>query len=249
MKQLSVLYCVVVFSCMAQTGVVFDNLSGVTGNSDSVEIYGPLYDSFSTGPAGLLSDVQLLLSGDNTSSGEVAFGLYADQSTSPGTLIVPLGSLADSSLTNTPSIFDLALSSGLALAADTRYWIGLSGATTTAWAWSTDVSGVGVESEFFANASGVYADDPNGPYQMSVAVAPLPEPSSFLLLAAGLGFLGLVRQRVSASARSVLASQNAQGAEGEADGMCSSRIFARIRTKTKQVSASANVPASGTAVL
>jgi hypothetical protein len=186
---------VAIFSCLAPAQVlVYDNTGASTNGSDSVQDFGPLYDSFTSTVTGALSDVQLLLSGDNTSLGSVNLGLYADSLASPAALIANLDTLPDSSLGSPLALFNFSLTAQPPLTAGTRYWIGLSGATSADWGWSDDISGIGVGSEFVSNASGTYANDSSGPYQMSVTVSPIessPEPSSGILLAVGVGLLGL----------------------------------------------------------
>ncbi len=182
--------------------VVYDNTGATSDGVDCVATgltcntfspSGNLYDSFTTGSAGELIDLELVLTGDNTSSGAVEAGLYADNATTPGTLISVLGDVNDSTLSSTPTIYDVTLTANPLLAADTRYWIGLSGTTTAGWSWSFDTSGVGVASEFFANPGGTF-DNSLGPYQMSVSVNPsaVPEPSSALFVLAAIGAVALI---------------------------------------------------------
>jgi hypothetical protein len=84
--------------------------------------------------------------------------------------LTTIGTLADGLLPSTPTAVDFTLPTAFNLAANTRYWIGLSTANGSAalWNWSLDLSGTGVPGEFFANNGGV---SPNtlGPYQMRLA--------------------------------------------------------------------------------
>jgi hypothetical protein len=193
----------VMFSCFAHASVVFDNISAVKGGADPVAsplygYFGPLYDSFSTGAdVGVLVDLQFVLSG-TPDSGSVDIGLYSDADTSPGLEIVDFGTLYDTSLSNTPTIYEIATGDPV-LAPNTRYWIGIrdnsaTGITSAFWDWSTDTSGIGVDGEFFANADGVFADEIYGPYQMSVDPVPapvssVPEPATNALLPLGASLL------------------------------------------------------------
>ena len=175
-----------VLACSLRADVTLYNSTGqATSGSDPIQSFGPLYDSFSTGVnAGVLSKVQLLLSGDNISPGSIAVGLYGDNSTTPGSLITDLGTVSDSSLTAAVSLFDVALGANPTLSAGTRYWLGLSGTTTGNWAWTTDTSGIGVDGEYFSNMTGVHPNNPDGGYQMmDVEVSGVPEPSTISLLA------------------------------------------------------------------
>jgi len=118
--------------------------------------------------------------------------------TSPGFEIVDFGTLYDTSLSSTPSIYEIATGDPV-LAPYTRYWIGLrdnsgTGITSAFWDWSTDTSGIGVDGEYFANADGVFSDEIYGPYQMSIDPAPapvssVPEPGTFTLLPLGASLL------------------------------------------------------------
>lgn len=190
---------------------IFDSTGGVSGGVDCIDntvayacgefvdsfndpVNSDLYASFTTEGAGQITDVQLVLTGENTSSGAVQVGLYADNSTAPGALITSLGTISDSLLSGTPSIYDLALTVSPEVAAATRYWIGLSGTTTAGWSWTNDFSGTSVSSEFSSNFYGTFSDI-DGPYQMSIATSTTnivaPEPASALLLAAGVLFVYL----------------------------------------------------------
>jgi hypothetical protein len=161
-------------------------------------LVGPLDNSFTSGAAGQITDLQLMLSGDQTSSGSVDVGLYADNSTTPGQLIAVLGIVNDSALSDTPAIYEITLTAYPLLTDDTLYWVGLSGTTTAQWAYDYDESGIGVADEFFANQIGVFSND-DDPYQMSVTegVSVAPEPSNSILIVVGIGFLALLRRRAA----------------------------------------------------
>lgn len=165
--------------------VLYDNLYSSNDWDDPVLSYGPLADSFSTGTAGFsLTDVQLVLSGDLTYGGSLLVSLYSDSSTSPGSDLLDIGSLSDSNLSGTPSVFDFSLTSPDSLAANTRYWIAVSGNTSAYWESSFDQTALGVTGEYYSNQSGVWSNDLLGPYQMRVSGdnAPVPEPPSLLLV-------------------------------------------------------------------
>jgi hypothetical protein len=195
--------CIVGFlACRLNAGSIYDNTSAVSNGADCIEVSscgfhfpGQLYDSFTTGAAGQLIDLDLDLAGESTSSGAVEVGLYADSSTEPGALIANLGSLSDSELSSAIAIQSITLTANPFLEANTRYWIGLSGTTTAEWSWSFDVSGPGVAGEFFSNPNGTF-NSSDGLYQMSVGTgSSSPEPPGVLLIVAGTGLLGLLRRR------------------------------------------------------
>lgn len=172
--------------------MVYYNVDQPAIGADGVDFIGPLYDSFTSGAATQLTSLKLILSGDSTSSGALEVGLYADDSTAPGSLVAVLGSVKDSSLSETPSLYDILLTADTELTNDTVYWIGLSGTTSAEWYYDDDTGGIGVQGESFANQTGVYSDD-YGPYQMEVTegITSAPEPSTGLLTLLGAGLVAL----------------------------------------------------------
>ncbi len=188
---------------------IYDSLTGpasVTAGYNLINNanFGPLADSFSTGSADfLLNDVQLALTAsDPTSAGAITISLYTDAGTSPGSLIANLGSVNDSALSAyTPATVDFPLASSIDLSANTRYWIEASAtdSSSAGWSYTTDVSGLGVASEYNANSFQVYANsgDPNvalinDPYQLQVnGVSTVPLPAAGWLFAPALSLLGL----------------------------------------------------------
>jgi hypothetical protein len=189
--------------------IIYDNISAsigaVTQGDAGVSSAGsgPLGDSFSTGSSpSTLTDVQLLMSADTpTDGGAYTVSLLADSSTSPGALISPLAALPDSGLTaagSTPpwTLIDVPVSPGISLAANTRYWIEIGGANTTAnWAYDVANVGVGVANEFNFYAGSVSDNNSFTPYQMTVMTAAVPEPAAMALSA--LVFAGLALRRRS----------------------------------------------------
>jgi hypothetical protein len=107
-----------------------------------------------------------------------------------------LGTLADSSLTSSVSVFDFPVAS-ISLAPSTRYWIQVSKSnptTSASWSHESNASGVGVANEYFANTQGssewnVYPNN-LGPYQMLLS-GTVPEPCSLIALSS-LGAMGLL---------------------------------------------------------
>lgn len=178
--------------------IIYDNIGESSAGADGVDFVGPLYNSFTSVAAGQITDLQLILSGDDTSSDAFDVGLYADNSTTPGELMAILGSVDDSLLSNMPDVYDITLTAYPLLTDDTLYWIGLSGTTSAEWYYDYDMNGIGVAEEFFANQTGVYSNYYD-PYQMSVTeeVSVTPEPSTTLLITAGLGVLASLRRRAA----------------------------------------------------
>jgi len=180
-----------------QAAIIYDNTGGARVDTDPVLGLGPLYDSFTSPSGAQITGVALILSGNGNFGGTLNVGLYANQSTTPGALIAALGTLSDSLLSSSLATYDIALTANPLLAAGTRYWIGLSGITSTHWSFSDDLTGPGVTGEFFSNQSGTFSND-NGPYQMRITAdlaSAIPEPGSFVLVFAAAGLLGLRRLR------------------------------------------------------
>lgn len=185
---------------MCHAAVIYDNLTQPFGGSDGVGtgglVEGPLYDSFSTGTGSgfLLTSVQLLLSNGGGSSGTTSIGIYSNNAgtipPSPGSLFATIGTVTDSSLSGTASVWSVSPVSPLSLAASTRYWVGLSTNNNASmqWFYASSNAGTGVADEYFSNSQGSFANAGNGPYQMSVSVTAVPEPSTCASLLAGLAF-------------------------------------------------------------
>lgn len=195
----------------ASADVLYDNLDAANNGEDPISSAegGPLADSFSTGSSGFsLAEAQILVSGDDTSSGSFTVSLLSDNSRSPGSLLETIGTVDDSSLTSSLSVVDLLLSTPYSLAADTRYWIELSSTndTTGLWGWSNDTSGPGVAGEYFESGGDVYPNV-DGPFQMELSssdVSSVPEPASIAIFASGLLGLGIaLRRRRKAAHRKV----------------------------------------------
>jgi hypothetical protein len=134
--------------------------------------------------------------------------LFADSGTLPGALLATLGTMSDSVLTGTPTVYDFPLATPYVLAAHTRYWIGVTSAngSSAQWAYSADVSGIGVANEFFSNGEEAVPNSKE-PYLMRLtangqsAPPPVPLPPSVVLMLTGMAGVALyyARRRFAAS--------------------------------------------------
>jgi hypothetical protein len=192
---------------ICRAAVIYDNLAQASAGYDGVGsgglVEGPLYDSFSTGTGSsfLLTSVQLLLSNGGGSSGTTSIGIYTNNAgtspPSPGSLFATIGTVTDTSLSGTASVWNVSLGSPLSLAASTRYWVGLStnNGASMQWWYASSAAGTGVAAEYFSNSNGSFANAGNGPYQMSVNVVPEPSVCVMAIVSLACGTLVMRQHR------------------------------------------------------
>ena len=195
-----VLLFVTLSSSFGQSIILFDELNAANAGSDSVTMVGPLGESFSTGASAVsLTDVMVKLNiaqNDTTtealinrragfprlrpaasSGAAVTIALYSNNVLRPGTLLAQLGTVPDSSLPASGAYqnFDIPVNPPISLTANTRYWILITSSNNSvaAWAWTTDVSGIGSANEYTFFNSGVFPNVgvSDGPYQLRVTAA------------------------------------------------------------------------------
>jgi hypothetical protein len=197
-------------STPAHSAVLYDNLIYASMGSDPADpaVFGPLYNSFSTGTGGFsLSRIGLLIKSSDSDGGSFTVNVLSGLNF-PDSTVFLAGTFLDSQLGSALSTFNVNFSP-VSLAANTRYWVELSTTGSVQWAYEGDGAGTGVNGEFFQNQNGNF-DNSNGPYQMQVSdstVSSVPETATWVMMI--LGFAGLasaVRFKTRSSGKPELVS-------------------------------------------
>lgn len=172
---------------------------------------GPIALSFSTGSQGLaLSSVTAVLAaGSPTDGGTIVVSLWNNNPTgsagglpAPRTNLDTLATINDSSLTSSFANINIPVTSAIALAANSRYWIELAGSSSSSAEWSyidqASAAALPSANEYnWNNYSGaVNSSALNGSYGTDmIAVSAVPEPGSWLLVGAACLLLAFLRPR------------------------------------------------------
>ena len=189
--------------CGHAAAIVYNSLDLSVMSSEVVVSDGPLYASFTNTGIPYVSDLSLrLLRTDPNSTGSIQAFLYGNvegfnmPADSPAYY---LGSLADSSVLPTESVYSISFSY-VPLSGYVRYWIGLqsSDGSSIAWVTSSDVTPFKVAGEYVMDKQGtkmVGLSPENGggyPFEWALSDEPLtavPEPGAAGLILAGLAVL------------------------------------------------------------
>jgi hypothetical protein len=199
----SVMLALLALAGSAGATTIFDTLSGGSlGNRNPTTgfVYG---QSFTSGASSTtLSDVAFLLNNLGGAQSTFSVNLYSNSGNAPGSLLTTLATVNDSTVTS-GSFNVYHYTTSYTLAANTRYWIELFGATTQVY-WSlTSASiaqtagGTGFVGEYTDDNGSVTQDDPaftRIAFQMQVnttALSSTPEPASILLSLTGLALVAL----------------------------------------------------------
>lgn len=158
---------VVLFDSTADPGYGFDTISNTVR----------LTASFSTpGVPVALTDVKLLLRKSAPGSGAINVALLSDGQAAPGPLLENIGRIETGGLSPDARLVEIRAVSPRVLAANTRYWIDVSGSGNAGeWAYSRSHNGSGIASEFYKNGFGLHADMETGPYIMRVNAVGVPQ--------------------------------------------------------------------------
>ncbi|MDR3618024.1 MAG: choice-of-anchor R domain-containing protein [Paludisphaera borealis] len=192
-------------SSPARAGTILsDNLTATTGGTETAVADSWLTAGFGTdGASYTLTSITLLLQRDSI-SGKVELDVYNDGGLQPDAFVGALSLAGAVSTSLTETTFTTA---GLALAANSNYWVVLKAVTGQfAWAWANDASGQGVGFQHTWGSS----DDAGSswftfdsyPLQMSVTAAAVPEPSSLIPFALGAGVVLIHYTRRSSASTS-----------------------------------------------
>ncbi len=191
------------FNCNVMASVLF-NSQPATGGYQFDAVTNNPYASFSTGGSAMdLNYVWLFLYPSSTTGATTLVNLYADNNTMPGALIGSIGTVADNYSNFQPS-GSAVWTPSYNLAANTRYWIGLSTTNNSSNTWM-EVLGTnnttGVVSEYRVSGGQRYANSTNGAVFMFLMgneiPSVVPEPSTYVLLCISLGVVGYARKKMS----------------------------------------------------
>ena len=183
-----------------QATPVYDNLASSAVGADPLYSYGPIANAFNTGAngSGTLTGVTVLLgNGSPDVVGDIRLSLHAAGSNAPGAELLSLGQISSADIAvGTLAAYSFSPLGAFSLAANTTYWIEIDavGANGVLWSWSDDLLATGVAGQAnYSAALGFNANSADfGPYQMAVEI---PEPDSLLLMALGLGLVGITARR------------------------------------------------------
>jgi len=180
--------------------IIFDSTGDSKDGSTKISAtVGPLYASFSTGAnSGTLAALGLTLVDSSPADlGSITAILYSDASGAPGFILDALGSVADSSLSSTPTLAAVSLLANPTLTASTNYWIQLSTFGSGGWEFSNSPSGTGVANQNIEFNQALTPTSTTA-FLMDVSVngttSAVPEPGTWSMMGVGVGLLLMSRK-------------------------------------------------------
>ncbi len=133
-----------IYDTTSQTLAGFDNAISQGGYSAF---------SFTNTTAGSLAQVRLELedASASTDGGSVTVTLYSGSGSAPVTQLATLGTISDATLSTSGSLITLNVPAGITLAADTRYWIEVTGSSGSGaeYGYEAGDAGTGASGEYY----------------------------------------------------------------------------------------------------
>ncbi len=207
LRQLAILAFALPFALAsaAHADTIYNTTGGAENGGDPLSAAGPiLADRIVSPTSAILSSVTLNLSSSGPAGQGFTVDLFADTGANgPGTVLLQIGNVLDSSLGSTFSLQTIMAGMGYQLNAGQSYYVGImdNGGSNAILGNTLDPAVLSqadlVAGGSYYNNGGVQANS-GGPYELSVATATTPEPGSLaLVLTGGVAALGVMRRKLA----------------------------------------------------